>query len=172
MNPRSASGEGGRSWDLPGAPAGRIWVRRAVLALALAAAGAGGLRTARGDPDLPARVFTPFDGRVYIEAAGYLDPGGFRAYVTTTPFFRTLNPAFAANGTPDEIAAVAGKILITPPDWQRFLASSDPKARAEAARLAASSETYQVAGVAYLAVRLRSPSLPVPSGAAEVATAP
>jgi len=102
---------------------------------------------------LPARVFSLYNGLIYIEEIGYLDPSGFRPDISITPFFRSLNPAFVKNGTPDEIVAVAGKTLITQADWRSFLKEGGARGdAAKPARLRASSETYTIAGVTYVAV--------------------
>jgi len=83
---------------------------RAAVAFALVAGSVARLHAdAPGSACLPARVVTLYNDRVYIEEVGYLDSDGFRPDVSFTPFFRTLNPAFVTNGTPDEIAAAAGK---------------------------------------------------------------
>jgi hypothetical protein len=127
---------------------------RAALALLLASGAVARLRAEdTNSPGVPARVFSLYNDRVYILEVGYVESGGFRPDVSFTPFFRTLNPAFAQNGTPDEIAAAADKVLITQADWLNSRKETAPAAAAEPGRLPASARIYTIAGISYVALR-------------------
>jgi hypothetical protein len=131
---------------------------RAAVAFALVAGSVARLHAdAPGSACLPARVVTLYNDRVYIEEVGYLDSDGFRPDVSFTPFFRTLNPAFVTNGTPDEIAAAAGKVLIAKADWLNFLKDRTSGDGARPARLRPSMQTCTIAGVAYVALGAGEP---------------
>jgi len=123
---------------------------------------AGAVARLRADnansPYVPARVFSLYNDRVYIEQIGYIEPNGFRPDYSYTPFFRTLNPAFVQNGTPEEIAAAAGKVLITQADWLNSRRDAAPTAAAPAPHLPASARIYTIAGVSYVALGARDPS--------------
>jgi hypothetical protein len=127
--------------------------RRAVVALLLAAGAVARLQAEDANsPCVPARVFSLYNDRVYIEQVGYVEPGGFRPDFSYTPFFRTLNPAFVQNGTPEEIAAAAGKVLITRVDWLNSRKDSASAEAAQAPHLPASARIYTIAGVSYVAL--------------------
>jgi hypothetical protein len=127
----------------------RILIACALVAAAPACLRAGGVRPT----SIPARVFSPYNDRVYIEEIGYLDPEGFRPDVAITPFFRTLNPAFVANGSPEEIAAAAGKILVPQAVWAACHPDRGEKGESGPSRPRVAADIYTIAGVNYVCVQ-------------------